>query len=102
MGIVGFGVALALSFALMTRLSPGTPPWVPMRWAAVGRIGPGFVFPSWSLGAMPGLGGYALPHVASAVQLAREMDGAAGVSLAGLYLEWLCIRAPQRIATAAP
>ena len=54
--LVAVGLTLlALSFALMTTVGPGTALWVLMLWAVVGRIGLGFVLPSLTLGSMPGL-----------------------------------------------
>jgi EmrB/QacA subfamily drug resistance transporter len=93
--LVAAGLALlALSFALMTTVGPGTVLWVLMLWAVVGRIGLGFVLPSLTLGAMPGLGAEAVPQAASAISFLRQLGGAAGVSLVGIFLEWrLHIRA---------
>jgi EmrB/QacA subfamily drug resistance transporter len=87
--LVAAGLALlALSFALMTTVGPGTVLWVLMLWAVVGRIGLGFVLPSLTLGAMPGLGAEAVPQAASAISFLRQLGGAAGVSLVGIFLEW--------------
>jgi EmrB/QacA subfamily drug resistance transporter len=79
---------LALSFALMATVGMGTALWVLMLWAVVGRIGLGFVLPSLTLGAMPGLGAEAVPQAASAISFLRQLGGAAGVSLVGIFLEW--------------
>jgi EmrB/QacA subfamily drug resistance transporter len=87
--LVAAGLALlALSFALMTTVGPDTVLWVLMLWAVVGRIGLGFVLPSLTLGAMPGLGAEAVPQAASAISFLRQLGGAAGVSLVGIFLEW--------------
>ena len=79
---------LALSFALMATVGTATALWVLMLWAVVGRIGLGFVLPSLTLGAMPGLGADAVPQAASAISFLRQLGGAAGVSLVGIFLEW--------------
>ena len=59
-----------------------------MLWAVVGRIGLGFVLPSLTLGAMQGLDAAAVPQAASAISFLRQLGGAAGVSLVGIFLEW--------------
>ena len=79
---------LALSFALMATVSPATALWVLMLWTVVGRIGLGFVLPSLTLGAMPGLGADAMPQAASVISFLRQLGGAIGVSLVGILLEW--------------
>jgi EmrB/QacA subfamily drug resistance transporter len=79
---------LALSFALMTSVGPGTVLWVLMLWTVVGRIGLGFVLPSLTLGAVPGLEADAIPQAASVISFLRQLGGAAGVSLVGVFLEW--------------
>ena len=87
--LVAAGLSLlALSFALMATVGTGTALWVLMLWAVVGRIGLGFVLPSLTLGAMPGLGADAVPQAASAISFLRQLGGAAGVSLVGIFLEW--------------
>jgi hypothetical protein len=72
----------------MATVGLGTALWVLMLWAVVGRIGLGFVLPSLTLGAMPGLGAQAVPQAASAISFLRQLGGAAGVSLVGIFLEW--------------
>jgi EmrB/QacA subfamily drug resistance transporter len=87
--LVAAGLALlALSFALMATVNPATRLWVLMLWAVVGRIGLGFVLPSLTLGAMPGLDATAVPQAAGAISFLRQLGGAAGVSLVGIFLEW--------------
>ena len=84
-----FGLALlAVSFALMTSVGPATVLWVLMLWAVVGRIGLGFVLPSLTLGAIPGLEPHAIPQAASGIGFARQLGGATGVSVVGVFLEW--------------
>jgi predicted MFS family arabinose efflux permease len=87
--LVALGVALlALSFALMATVGPGTALWLLMLWAIVGRIGLGLVLPSLTLGAVVGLHAKAMPQAASAISFVRQLGGAVGVSLVGIFLEW--------------
>jgi len=87
--LVALGLALlALSFALMATVGPATALWVLMLWAVVGRIGLGFVLPSLTLGAVPGLEPAAVPQAASAISFLRQLGGAIGVGLVGIFLEW--------------
>lgn len=87
--LVALGLALlALSFALMATVGPASALWVLMLWAVVGRIGLGFVLPSLTLGAMTGLDPAAVPQGASAISFLRQLGGATGVGLVGIFLEW--------------
>ena len=87
--LVALGLALlALSFALMATVGLASALWVLMLWAVVGRIGLGFVLPSLTLGAMTGLDPAAVPQGASAISFLRQLGGATGVGLVGIFLEW--------------
>jgi predicted MFS family arabinose efflux permease len=87
--LVSFGlVLLASSFLLMLSVGAGTALWVIALWAVVGRIGLGFVLPSLNLGAMRGLPAGLIAHGASSINFLRQLGGAVGVSLAGIFLEW--------------
>jgi EmrB/QacA subfamily drug resistance transporter len=87
--LVALGLALlALSFALMTTVGPATVLWVLMLWTVVGRIGLGFVLPSLTLGSVPGLPLDAVPQAASVISFLRQLGGATGVGLVGIFLEW--------------
>jgi predicted MFS family arabinose efflux permease len=87
--LVAAGLALlALSFALMASVGPGTALLVLMLWAVVGRIGLGLVLPALTLGAVPGLDAQVIPQAASAINFLRQLGGAIGVSLVGIFLEW--------------
>ena len=98
--LVAFGLALlALSFALMATVGQATALWVLMLWAVVGRIGLGFVLPSLTLGAMAGLDAAAVPQGASAISFVRQLGGATGIGLVGIFLEW---RLRAGTATGAP
>ena len=79
---------LALSFALMLGVGLGTALSVIALWAAVGRVGLGFVLPSLNLGAMRPLDKALIPQGASAINFLRMLGGAAGVSLCAIVLEW--------------
>ncbi len=87
--LVSFGlVLLALSFALMIGVGRGTALWLIALWAIVGRIGLGFVLPSLNLGAMRGLPPALIAQGSSSINFLRQLGGAVGVSLAGIFLEW--------------
>jgi hypothetical protein len=87
--LVSFGLALlALSFVRMIWVGQGTALWVISLWAIVGRIGLGFVLPSLNLGAMRGLPSMLISHGSSGINFLRQLGGAVGVSLAGIFLEW--------------
>jgi EmrB/QacA subfamily drug resistance transporter len=87
--LVALGLTLlAASFALMTTVGPGTALWVLMLWAVVGRIGLGFVLPSLTLGSVPGLPAGDVPQAASIISFLRQLGGATGVGLVGIFLEW--------------
>jgi EmrB/QacA subfamily drug resistance transporter len=87
--MVSFGLALlALSFVLMIGVGRGTALWLIALWAIVGRIGLGFVLPSLNLGAMRGLPAALISQGSSGISFLRQLGGAVGVSLAGIFLEW--------------
>ena len=79
---------LALSFALMLSVGLGTALWLLMAWTAIGRIGLGFVLPSLNLGAMRGLDLQLVAQGSSTVNFVRQLGGAVGVNLIGIFLEW--------------
>lgn len=101
--LVSLGLALlALSFMLMTTVGTATTLWVLMLWAVVGRIGLGFVLPSLTLGAMSDLGAEQVPQAASAISFLRQLGGATGVGLVGIFLEWrLRVRGAASVAAFA-
>jgi predicted MFS family arabinose efflux permease len=87
--LVTFGlILLGVSFALMASVGPATALMVLMLWAVIGRIGLGFVMPSLSLGAMRGLDPNLIAQGASGISFMRQLGGAAGVSVVGIFLEW--------------
>ncbi len=81
-------VFLTASFVLMANGSPATSYLMLMAWAVIGRIGLGFVLPALSLGAMRGLDIKLIAQGVSAINFARQLGGAIGVSLVGIVLEW--------------
>jgi hypothetical protein len=62
--------------------------WLIALWAAIGRVGLGFVLPSLNLGSMRGLPNQAISHGSSTINFLRQLGGAAGISLVGSMLEW--------------
>jgi EmrB/QacA subfamily drug resistance transporter len=83
----GLGL-LALSFALMLSVGLGTELWILMLWTAIGRIGLGFVLPSLNLGAMRSIELTMVAQGASTINFVRQLGGAVGVNLIGIFLEW--------------
>ncbi len=87
--LVCTGLALlALSFGLVLTVHLHTPLWVVVAFGILGRIGLGFILPSLSLGSMRGLRKDLIAQGASAINFARMLGGAVGVSLCGIVLEW--------------
>ncbi|HXD06077.1 MAG TPA: DHA2 family efflux MFS transporter permease subunit [Burkholderiaceae bacterium] len=88
-GLVALGVTLlAASFALMATVGPGTSLLVLATWAVLGRIGLGLVLPSLNLGSMRGLDVSLVPQASSTINFTRQLGGAIGVSVVGIFLEW--------------
>ena len=81
-------VLLALSFIVMVTVGVSTALWLIALWAAIGRVGLGFVLPSLNLGSMRGLPNHAISHGSSTINFLRQLGGAAGISLVGSVLEW--------------
>ena len=79
---------LALSFLLILTVRLDTALWVVVVFGILGRVGLGFILPSLNLGAMRGLPGELIAQGASAINFARMLGGATGVSLCGIVLEW--------------
>ena len=87
--IVAIGlVLLALSFAVMVTVDVATALWLIALWAAIGRVGLGFVLPSLNLGSMRGLPSRSISHGSSTINFMRQLGGATGISLVGSVLEW--------------
>jgi hypothetical protein len=62
--------------------------WVVTLLVVLSRVGLGFILPSLNLGAMRTLHRDLIPQGASAINFARTLGGATGVSLCGIVLEW--------------
>ena len=87
--LVSIGLALlAASFALMLVLRLDSALWLLVAFAAIGRVGLGFILPSLNLGSMRPLAKPLIPQGASAINFLRMLGGAAGVSLCAIVLEW--------------
>lgn len=87
--LVSIGLALlALSFALMMGLKLDSGLWLLVLFAAIGRIGLGFILPSLNIGSMRPLAKPLIPQGASAISFLRMLGGATGVSLCAIVLEW--------------
>ena len=79
---------LALSFAVMVTVGLATALWLIALWAAIGRVGLGFVLPSLNLGSMRGLPSHSISHGSSTINFMRQLGGAVGISVVGRVLEW--------------
>lgn len=87
--LVATGVLLlAASFALMALIGSGTALWIIAAMAVVGRIGLGLVLPSLNLGAMRGLAMALVSPASSTINFLRQLGGAVGVSVVGIFLQW--------------
>ncbi|MDQ6685221.1 MAG: DHA2 family efflux MFS transporter permease subunit [Pseudomonadota bacterium] len=81
-------VLLAVSFFLMTSVDVATSLALITVWAAVGRLGLGFILPSLNLGSMHGLPENFISHGSSTINFLRQLGGAVGIGLVGNVLEW--------------
>jgi EmrB/QacA subfamily drug resistance transporter len=100
--LVSIGLSLlAASFGLMTTIGLGSPLWLLVAWAILGRIGLGFILPSLNLGSMRALDKSLIPQASSAINFVRTLGGAAGVSLCGIVLEWRIAAHGDSLALAA-
>ncbi len=81
-------VLLALSFALMLVVGRGTALTVITALAIVGRIGLGCILPSLNLAAMESVDTTLVAQGSSLINLLRQLGGATGVSLIGVFLAW--------------
>jgi hypothetical protein len=86
----------------MIGVGRGTALWVIALWAVCGRIGLGFVLPSLNLGAMRGLPSGLISQGSSSINFLRQLGGAVGVSLAGIFLEWRLHSHGARLQEVAP
>ena len=87
--LVSIGLALlSASFALMSTLTLVTGLWALVALSILGRVGLGFILPSLNLGSLRSLPESLLSQGSSAINFARMLGGAIGVSLCGIVLEW--------------
>lgn len=87
--LVAIGITLlTASFWLMTQVGLQTSLWVITAFAIVGRIGLGTVLPSLNLGAIRRLPMENISHGSSTINFLRQLGGAVGVAVAGIFLEW--------------
>ena len=87
--LVSIGLALlSASFALMSTLTLVTGLWALVALSILGRVGLGFILPSLNLGSLRPLPESLLSQGSSAINFARMLGGAIGVSLCGIVLEW--------------
>ncbi len=87
--LVAIGIVLlTVSFWLMALVGLQTSLWVITAFAIVGRIGLGTVLPSLNLGAVRRLPMHQISHGSSGINFLRQLGGAVGVAVAGIFLEW--------------
>ena len=100
--LVSIGLSLlAVSFTLMLTLRLGSAIWLLVLFAAVGRVGLGFILPSLNLGSMRPLAKPLIPQGSSTISFVRMLGGAAGVSLCAIVLEWRLAAHGDSLANAA-
>ena len=81
-------VLLALSFVLMLVVGRGTALMLITAFAVLGRIGLGCILPSLNLAAMEGVEAPLVAQGTSMINLLRQLGGATGVGLIGVFLAW--------------
>jgi len=81
-------VLLAVSFAAMLVVGRGTSLALITALAVLGRIGLGCILPSLNLAAMEGIEPALVAQGMSMINLLRQLGGATGVSLVGVFLAW--------------
>jgi len=87
--LVSCGLALlALSFVLLAMGAPTTGYLAIIAWVVIGRIGLGLVVPALSLGALRGVDPLMMAQGSSAMNFVRQLGGAIGVSVVGIFLQW--------------
>jgi EmrB/QacA subfamily drug resistance transporter len=85
--VVGLAL-LALSFIAMVGVGVGSGLSVIVVLAIIGRIGLGCILPSLNLAAMDGIAPTLVAQGMSLINLLRQLGGASGVSLLGVFLAW--------------
>jgi EmrB/QacA subfamily drug resistance transporter len=85
--LVGLAL-LAVSFVAMMFIDVGAGLGWLIALAIVGRIGLGCILPSLNLAAMEGVGVGLVAQGTSLINLLRQLGGATGVGLIGVFLAW--------------
>ena len=85
--LVGLSL-LSVSFIAMIFVGAGSGLGWLIALAIVGRIGLGCILPSLNLAAMEGVGTGLLAQGMSLINLLRQLGGATGVGLIGVFLAW--------------
>jgi predicted MFS family arabinose efflux permease len=83
---------LAVSFFAMVLVGAGSGLTAIVALALLGRIGLGCILPSLNLAAMEGIGTALVAQGTSVINLLRQLGGASGVGLIGVFLEWRLAR----------
>ena len=87
--LVCSGLALlAASFVLMATLQVSSSIWWLTTWVILGRVGLGLILPSLNSGSLRGLAHALIPQGSSVINFMRMLDGASGVSLCAIVLQW--------------
>jgi EmrB/QacA subfamily drug resistance transporter len=79
---------LSLSFISMVMVGVGTSLGLIVGLAILGRLGLGCILPSLNLAAMEGVSPGLVAQGTSLINLLRQLGGASGVSLTGVFLAW--------------
>jgi len=85
--VVGLAL-LSVSFVAMIFVGVGAGLTALVALAILGRVGLGCVLPSLNLAAMEGVAPGLIAQGTSLVNLLRQLGGASGVGLIGVFLEW--------------
>jgi EmrB/QacA subfamily drug resistance transporter len=85
--VAGLGL-LSLSFVSMIAVGIGSGLGLIAGLAILGRVGLGCILPSLNLAAMEGVGPGLVAQGTSLINLLRQLGGASGVSLTGVFLAW--------------
>ena len=83
---------LAASFFAMVMVGVGSGLFLIVVFAVLGRIGLGCILPSLNLASMEGVGSALIAQGTSLINLLRQLGGATGVGLIGVFLEWRLAR----------
>ena len=82
-GLALFGASLAL----LSLASPATTFLALAAWIALGRVGLGMIMPALNLGALKGIEQNRINQASSIFNFSRQLGGAIGISVIGIFLE---------------